>query len=86
MHISNKHSVTKGNITYRFSNENILSLTEGKLDHFRTASQFLVGGFSKPLRLDRNRSENGIMVYIRCDIPSILLIKHFLPNDIRVFF
>ena len=40
----------------------ILVITETKL--YDTA-QFLVPGFSKPFRLDRNRKGGGIMIYVR---------------------
>ena len=35
-----------------------------------------MNGFSEPYRRDRNINEGGVMIYIRKDIPSKLLIKH----------
>ena len=49
-------------------------------------SQFMVDGFSMPYRQDRNRNGGGIMIYIRDDIPSILLTKHVFPDDIEGLF
>ena len=64
----------------------ILILTETKLDDSFPTSQFMVDGFSMPYRQDRNRNGGGIMIYIRDDIPSILLTKHVFPDDIEGLF
>ena len=39
-------------------------------------------GFAEPFRLDRNRNGGGVMIYIRDDIPSRLLLKHVFPSDV----
>ena len=36
--------------------------------------------------IDRNRKVGGVMIYVREDIPSKLLIKHVLPSDIECIF
>ena len=59
----------------------ILILKETKLDDSFPTSQFMVDGFSKPYRQDRNRNGSGIMIYICDDIPSKLLTKHVFPDD-----
>ena len=64
----------------------ILILTETKLYDISPKSQFMVHGFSMPYRQDRNRNGGGIMIYIRDDIPSILLTKHVFPDDIEGLF
>ena len=64
----------------------ILILTETKLDDSFPTSQFMVDGFSMPYRQDRNRNGGGIMIYIRDDIPSILLTKHVSPDDVEGLF
>ena len=46
-------------------------------------SQFIIQGFSKPYRLDRNRRGGGLLIYVREDIPSKKLIKHTFPHDIE---
>ena len=40
-------------------------------------------GFTEPFRLDPNRNGGGVMIYIRDDIPSRLLLKHVFPSDIE---
>ena len=37
-------------------------------------------------RLDRNRNGGGIFVYVREDIPTKILTKHNLPEDIEGIF
>ena len=64
----------------------ILVITETKLDDTFPNAQFLVPGFSKPFRLDRNRNGGGVMIYVRENIPSKLLTKHVLPSDIECIF
>ena len=65
---------------------NVLVITETKLDNSFLTSQFLVKGFAEPFGLDRNRNGSGVMIYIRDDIPSIVLLKHVFPNDIEGLF
>ena len=55
----------------------ILGLTERKLDDYFPNSQFLVDGFSEPFSMDRNKSVGGVIIYVRNNIPSKLLTKHF---------
>ena len=55
----------------------ILVITGTKLDNSFPTLQFLVKGFPEPLRLDRNRNRGGVMIYIRGDIASRLLLKRF---------
>ena len=64
----------------------ILVITETKLDDTFPNAQFLVPGFSKPFRLDRNRKGGGVMIYVRENILSKLLTKHVLPSDIECIF
>ena len=59
---------------------------ETKLDETFLTSQFLVTEFSVPYRLDRNRNGDGIMIFIRDDIPSRVLEKHVFPDDIGGLF
>ena len=64
----------------------VLSVTETKLDDSFPKPQFCVDGFSISYRLDRNRNEGGLMIYVRQDIPSKMLTKNNLPGDIEVAF
>ena len=56
----------KGNI-------DVLMISETKTDDSFTLGNFLIGGFSKPCRLDRDSLGGGILLYVRKDIPSNLL-------------
>ena len=53
----------------------IYIFTEAKLDETFLISQFLMDGFSKPYRFDRNKHGGGVMVYIRDTISSNILEK-----------
>ena len=39
-----------------------------------------------PYRLDRNRNGGGIMIFIRDDIPSRVLMKHVFPDGFKGLF
>ena len=47
-------------------------ISEIKLDESFPTSQFFMNGFSIPHHLDRNCNSDGILLYIRQDIPSKL--------------
>ena len=49
-------------------------ISETKLDSSFPEGQFLIPGYSSPYRLDRNCRWGGIMLYVREDIPSKLLL------------
>ena len=63
----------------------ILVLTETKLDKSFPTNQFLIEGFSKPFRLDRNRNGGGLLVYIREDIPCKELKFHSFAEILKAF-
>ena len=65
---------------------NILILIETKLDETFLISRFLMDGFYRPYKFDRNKHGGGVMVYIRDTIPSKILEKHSCPNDIECLF
>ena len=48
-------------------------ISETKLDNNFQEGKFLILGFSSPYRFDRNCRGQGIMLYVREDIPSKLL-------------
>ena len=58
----------------------ILILTETKLDETILISQFLVDGFSKPYRFDKNKHGGEVMAYLWNTISSKILEKHSCPN------
>ena len=53
----------------------IVLISETKLDDSRLFAQFLLDGFSKPYRLDRCSNGGEIVLYIKDDIPSCLLLN-----------
>ena len=59
----------------------ILVITETKLDSTFCNSQFLIEGYSKPYRFDRNRNGGGVLTYVREHIPNKPLIDHKLLHD-----
>ena len=62
----------------------ILVITETKLDESFPKGQFVLDGFSTPYRLDRNCHGGGILMFIREDIPSKLLL--FEKNPVEGFY
>ena len=64
----------------------ILIVTETKLDETFLESLFLMDGFSKPYRLDRNKNTRGIMIFKRDTISSKILVKHIFPNYVGSIF
>ena len=50
-------------------------ISETKLDDSFPTAQFLLHGFSAPYRLDRNSKGGGILLYIRKNMPSRLIIS-----------
>ena len=48
-------------------------ICETKTDAGFPIGQFLFNGYSTPFRLDRNAHGEGILLYVREDIPSKLL-------------
>ena len=49
-------------------------ISETKLDPSFPTGQFHIHGFSEPYRFDRNSSGGGILLHIREDIPSKLIL------------
>ena len=64
----------------------ILVLTETKLDHTFPEKQFLIPGYKKPFRLDRNVNGGGVMIYVREDIPCDALSKYSTPARLEAIF
>ena len=58
----------------------ILIITETKLGETYPISQFHIDGYS--MRIDLTEI-GGVIMYVREDIPSKILRKHFFPNDIE---
>ena len=49
-------------------NVDILLVTESRIDDTFPMGQFQVEGFSRPIRLDRNRDGGGIIIFVREDL------------------
>ena len=64
----------------------ILVVQETKLDPSFSTEQFLISGYTKPYRIDRNRNRVGVIIYVREDIPSIQLKKHNFTKNIEGLF
>ena len=64
----------------------ILVIQETKLDSSFPIEQFIIPGYSKPYRLDRNRNGGGVIVYVREDIPSKELKKHNFTKNVEGIF
>ena len=64
----------------------ILVVVETKIDESFPEQQFIIEGFSRPYRLDRNSQGGGVMIYIREDIPSKLLNRHNFTLPMEALF
>ena len=64
----------KGNI-------DILLISETKIDDSFSVGQFIIDGFSPPYRLDRSYHGGGLMLFVRKDIPSNLLVIKKKPIE-----
>ena len=59
-------------------------ISETKTDPSFPVGQFLLNGYRTPFRLDLNAHGGGILLYVREDIPSKLLLEEGHP--IAAFF
>ena len=64
----------------------ILVIQETKIDASFSTEQFIISGYKKPYRLDRNRNGGGIIIYVREDIPSKELKRHNFTKNIEGLF
>ena len=64
----------------------IIMISETKIDESFPVSQFIIEGYSKPFRRDRNSNDGGILMYVRDDIPCKEIKTHKLPDDIEGMF
>ena len=65
-------------------NVEILCIAETKLDPSFPNSQFLIPGFHKPLRMDVSSRRGELLVYIKSSLPSKIINKLRLPNNIQI--
>ena len=74
-------------LTFLMKNEiDVLLLSETKIDEMFPLEQFLISGFAKRLRLDRNSRGGSIMLFIRDNIPFRLLKPGNLPSNTEALF
>ena len=64
----------------------ILLVTETKINSSFPEGQFEVDGFTTPYRVDRDYDGGGILLYIRQDIPSKLLINVKISENLEGVF
>ena len=64
----------------------IIMVSETKIDEPFRGGQFIIEGYSKPFRRDRNSHGGGLLFYITGDIPCKEIKTQKLPNDIEGFF
>ena len=67
-------------------NVDLLMISETKVDDTYPTTQFKIDGYSKPIRLDRNRHGGGIMIFTRDDLTCHKLNSHNLPSDVECIF
>ena len=80
--IRNKFNLLTDNISDKID---ILMISETKLDNSFPKSEFLLPGYTEPYRIDRNCHGGGILLYIRCDIPSKEIPNSRLPSPSEGF-
>ena len=64
-------------------NLDILLITETNIDSSFPEAQFEIDGFTTPYRVDRDCHGGGILLYIRQDIPSKLLINLKISENLE---
>ena len=57
-------------------------ISETKIDDSIPLGNFLIGGFSKPYRLDRDSLGRGISLYVREDIPTNLIERFYVEMNL----
>ena len=65
------------------TNVDVLVIAEMKLNGTFPTAQFLIEGFKKPFRYDRNEHGGGLLIYVREGIPTKQKTEFKFPNDIE---
>ena len=71
-------AIIKGNL-------DILIITESKLNDSFPINDFIIDGCSPPFRADRNKNGEGVIIYVRKDIPCRELKEHPPPPPPPIF-
>ena len=66
--------------------QDIVLLSETKIDKSFPPNQFALEGYSNPFRRDRNKHGGGFLLDVRNDIPCKEIKLHTLPDDIECIF
>ena len=64
----------------------MLLVSETKLDDSFLTAQFLMNAFCTPYRLDICSNGEGLMLYVREDLPSRLLTEYIPPENVECLF
>ena len=64
----------------------VLMIIENKLDDSFPEQQFLMEGFIIPFRLDGNRHDGGLLLYVCNNINAVFLKSYVFPDNIEAFF
>ena len=62
----------------------VLSISETKIDSSFPTAQFQLVNFKKPYRLDKSSTSEGLLTFVRNDIPSRQLTDFSFPGDIQI--
>ena len=60
----------------------VLLISETKINESFSSASFEIPGFATPYRVDKTANEGGVMLYVRSDIPSKLVLFSPLPETI----
>ena len=59
----------------------VVMISETKLDHTFSVDQFVLEGFSKPFRIDRNKNRGNVLLFVCEDIPARLISIEKVPIE-----
>ena len=66
------------------NNLDIITIAETKLDSTFTTRQFMIDGFIKPFRYDRNKNGEGLLTFVRTRVPARELKAYKFPSEIEI--
>ena len=59
----------------------VVMISETKQDDTFSVDQFVLEGFSKPFRIDRNKNRGNVLLFVREDIPARLISIEKVPIE-----
>ena len=66
------------------NNLDIITIAETKLDNTFTTNQFMIDGFIKPFRYDRNKNGRGLLTFVRAGAPVKEIKTYKFPSEIEI--